>query len=87
MNTCTAAGEKNVHCLVSFNLLKASRKKILTFHDPFQMAELEILHFVEYNIYLSGWDNKLVRHSLQCVSPLCKSKRSFLAVKIEPFRE
>ena len=85
MNACTATGEKNVHCLVSFNLLKASRKKVLTFHDQFQMAELEMLHFVEYNIYLTGWDNKLVRHSLRCVSPHCKSKRSFLAVKIEPF--
>ena len=50
------AGEYNVG-----NLLKASRKKVLTFHYQFQMAELEMLHFVEYNIYLTGWDNKLVR--------------------------
>lgn len=28
-------------------------------HLEIQMAELEMLHFVEYNIYLTGWDNKL----------------------------
>ena len=56
MNACSAAGEWNVG-----NLLKASCKKVLTFRYQFQMAELEMLHFVEYNIYLTGWDNKLVR--------------------------
>ena len=49
------------------------------------MAELEMLHFVEYKIYLTGWDNKLVRHSLQCVSPHCKSKRPLLALKLRLF--
>ena len=63
MDACSAAGEYNVG-----NLLKASRKKVLTFHYQFQMAELEMLHFVEYNIYLTGWDNKLVRLTISITS-------------------
>ena len=73
-NACSAAGEWNVG-----NLLKASYKKVLTCHYQFQMAELEMLHFVEYNIYLTGWDNKLVRLTSSITSSpthVCQSSRA-----------
>ena len=78
MNACSAAGEWNVG-----NLLKASYKKVLTFHYQFQMAELEMLHFVEYNIYLTGWDNKLVRLTSSITGPpphVCVSSRAVITI-------